>query len=77
MAIKVFIAGDVVPRNRTSLLFKSKRTRELFGSILPVISKSDIRVVNLEAPIINGTPTPIKKSGPALSSYYSRNSICA
>lgn len=60
MAIKVFIAGDVVPRNRTSLLFKSKRTRELFGSILPVISKSDIRVVNLEAPIINGTPTPIK-----------------
>lgn len=64
MAIKVFIAGDVVPRDRTIPLFKSKQTEELFGSILPVINESDIRVVNLEAPIINGTPTPIKN--PAL-----------
>lgn len=66
MAIKVFIAGDVVPRDRTIPLFKSKQTEELFGSILPVINESDIRVVNLEAPIINGAPTPIKKSGPIL-----------
>lgn len=64
--ISVFIAGDIVPRNRTIDLFKLKRTEELFYDFIPYIKKSDISIGNLEAPIIIGDSTPIKKSGPCL-----------
>lgn len=64
MAIKVFIAGDVVPRNRTVEMFNEKRTEALFDGLLPIINEADIKVVNLEAPVKNGELTPIKKSGP-------------
>lgn len=67
MAIKVFIAGDVVPRNRTVEMFNEKRTEALFDGLLPIINEADIKVVNLEAPVKNGELTPIKKSGPVLS----------
>lgn len=66
MAIKVFIAGDVVPWNRTVAMFKEKQTEVLFDRLLPIINEADIKVVNLEAPIKNGEFTPIKKSGPIL-----------
>lgn len=66
MAIKVFIAGDVVPRDRTVAMFKEKRTEALFDRLLPIINEADIRVANLEAPVKNGELTPIKKSGPVL-----------
>lgn len=66
MAIKIFIAGDVVPRDRTIPFFKTKNTDVLFGDIRHIVNDADIRVVNLEAPIIYGKPTPIKKSGPTL-----------
>ncbi len=64
--ITVFVAGDIVPHNRTVNLFKQKRTDDLFRSIIPQINNGDIRIGNLEAPIINGSPSPIKKSGPNL-----------
>lgn len=66
MAIKIFIAGDVVPKDRTLSLFDKKKTKEIFGDILPIIKESDIKIANLEAPVIYGNPTPIKKSGPNL-----------
>ena len=38
----------------------------MFHDLIPYIKDADIRIGNLEAPIINGNPTPIKKSGPCL-----------
>lgn len=55
MAIKVFIAGDVVPRNRTVEMFNEKRTEALFDGLLPIINEADIKVVNLEAPVKMGS----------------------
>ena len=73
MAIKIFIAGDVVPRDRTIPLFQTKQTEILFGEMRHIINDADIRVVNLEAPVIYGKPTPIKKSGPTL--YTTKETI--
>lgn len=64
--ISIFIVGDIVPRNRTVDLFKQKRTDELFHDFIPHIKEANVSIANLEAPIINGNPTPIKKSGPCL-----------
>ena len=64
--ITIFIAGDIVPNNRTVDLFKQKRTDELFHDFIPLIKAANISIGNLEAPIINGNPTPIKKNGPCL-----------
>ena len=64
--MKIFIAGDVVPHHRTMPLFQQKKTEELFDGILPFIRDADISIVNLEAPIITGALSPIKKHGPAL-----------
>ena len=73
MPIKIFIAGDVVPCDRTIPLFKEKQTETLFGSMLSVINEADLKIVNLEAPVIYGQPTPIKKSGPTL--YTSKETV--
>jgi len=64
--ITIFIAGDIVPKNRTVDLFKQKKTDELFHDFIPIIKEAKISIGNLEAPIINGNPTPIKKNGPCL-----------
>lgn len=66
MSISIFIAGDVVPRHRTVRLFKEKRTDYLFNDLIPIIKNADISIVNFEAPIIEQSETPIKKSGPCL-----------
>ena len=66
MAIKIFIAGDVVPVNRTVNLFKEKRTQQLFGEMISEIKNSDISIVNLECPIVMGNVKAIEKCGPAL-----------
>lgn len=65
MSISVFIAGDVVPRNRTIPLFKLKDAKQLFGEMLPHIN-ADLNIVNFEAPVVNGKGKSIAKSGPAL-----------
>ena len=64
--ITIFVVGDIVPRNRTIDLFKQKRTDELFHDFIPHIQEANVSIANLEAPIINGNHTPIKKSGPCL-----------
>lgn len=38
MAIKIFIAGDVVPKGRTITLFQTKQTEILFGEILVTVT---------------------------------------
>lgn len=63
--IKMLIAGDfVVPPNR--LLINSDSYCNRFGEIRRIIADSDYSIVNLESPIIDTTPTPIRKSGPNL-----------
>lgn len=74
MGVKVFIAGDVVPKDRTVPLFKQKKSKEIFGNdIVSIINQSDIKIVNLEAPVILGSPSPILKSGPSL--YTNKETI--
>lgn len=68
MAISLLIAGDVVPNGRTIALFKNRESNILFGEIKNITSATDYNIVNLECPVIAGSPYPIKKHGPALYS---------
>ena len=65
MAVSLFIAGDVVPKGIQPEVFVSNGEK-IFGEVKPYICGADFSIVNLEAPIIKGKPTPIKKSGPCL-----------
>lgn len=64
--VRVYVAGDVVPNNRTLSLFYKRQTKELFGEMIPIINRADIKIVNLEAPVVYNKISPIKKSGPSL-----------
>ena len=63
--IKLFIAGDVVPKGIQPDDFKSKGER-ILNEVKPYIKGADYSVANLEAPIVKEEQTPIKKSGPCL-----------
>ena len=65
MAVSFFITGDVVPKNNQSETFKNESGR-IFSQLKPYIAAANYAIANLEAPIIKGQPTPIKKSGPCL-----------
>lgn len=66
--MKVFIAGDFVPQNRVTTLFKNKQYDDIFSEIKDVILKTDYSVVNLEAPIaVSPQCEKIEKIGPCLS----------
>ncbi len=41
-------------------------TRRSFSEVKTIVEETDYALVNLEAPIVKGTGTPIKKSGPNL-----------
>ena len=62
----IFIAGDVVPMRRTVSLFQERQTETLFGAIRERICSSDLRIVNLEAPVADTGTLRIRKSGPSL-----------
>ena len=66
MAVSLFIAGDVVPKGIQPETFKNNGEK-IFLEIKPYIIGADVSIVNLEAPVIEGKPTPIKKDGPCLS----------
>lgn len=68
MDINIIVAGDVVPSDRTTSLFKEKRTEYLFGDVMPFLQEADYSIVNYEAPVVIDKGAPIKKSGPHLSS---------
>ena len=65
MKISLFIAGDVVPKGIPAETFR-KNGEQIFKDIKPHIKDSDFSIVNLEAPVITGSPTPIMKYGPCL-----------
>ena len=65
MSIKVFIAGDVMPRMGQAKAFKNA-SEKIFNDVKPYITDADIAVANLEAPVVFDKKTPIRKSGPNL-----------
>ncbi len=65
MSVKIFITGDVMPRMGHSEAF-ADASAEIFREVKTFVSGADIAITNLEAPIIKGIKTPIKKSGPNL-----------
>lgn len=65
MSVSIFIAGDVVPRMGQHYAPKAVNEK-IFDPIKPYIAKADISVANLEAPVVIGERSPIKKSGPNL-----------
>jgi len=73
--MKILIAGDFVPQGETARLIEEGNFEAVFGEIPPITARADYSIVNLEAPVINAEPTPIKKSGPNL--YCSSKSLDA
>ena len=64
--MKIVIAGDLVPTKTNELLFEKGDIEALLGSALKSRwESSDLRIFNLEAPVIDGGK-PIVKSGPNL-----------
>lgn len=65
MPIKILMAGDVMPSIDHPEIIITKG-KEIFSNLSEYIEGADIAVANLEAPVISGIPTPIKKAGPSI-----------
>ncbi len=59
----ITIAGDICPRELNCDLFQRGDVHGLFGDLLPLISRTDLFLANLESPLID-TPSPFPKVGP-------------
>ena len=64
--MSIVIGADFVPTSRNKELFINGNVTELVGEKLEnIIKEADLRVFNLEMPLID-EPSPIKKSGPCI-----------
>ena len=63
---RIIIAGDFCPRERVQEHIETQNFENIFGDIKKYTSMADYSIVNLEAPIVNGTAYPISKCGPSL-----------
>lgn len=65
MGLSLLVCGDVAPIGVSPLFFQEKGgiIFEVFESLNRQV---DFSIVNLEAPVVELQPTPIKKSGPCL-----------
>ena len=64
---KIIIAGDFVPGARVEKLIDEGRYADIFEQVVPFTSRADYSIVNLEAPVADGTDIePIEKYGPNL-----------
>lgn len=63
---KIIIAGDFCPKERVQEHIEAQNFENIFGDVKKYTSKADYSIVNLEAPIVNGTAYPISKCGPSL-----------
>lgn len=63
---KIIIAGDFCPKDRVAELVDSGNYEAIFREVKPIVEEADYALVNLEAPIVSGKGTPIKKTGPNL-----------
>lgn len=66
----ILIAGDFAPKDRIATLVDDGQWSEIFENVRPTILNADFALVNLEAPIVCGVGTPIKKAGPNLKSGF-------
>jgi hypothetical protein len=62
---RLIIGSDLCPRPSDERLFREGRTDLLFGELLSLFENADLRVINMECPLVE-TPTPALKSGPVL-----------
>lgn len=62
----VLIAGDFVPREGVASKFDKGQYEDVLGEVKPFVEQSDFSLVNLEAPIVEGKGSPIRKAGPNL-----------
>lgn len=61
--VSIAIAGDLYPGSQSTPYLAKGETEPVFGSLLEILKESDLRVFNLEGPLIN-EPSPINKIGP-------------
>ena len=60
--IRVVIGGDIRPTQHDQHLFESGDAACIFGPMLEHLTRADLSIANLEAPLIE-RDTPISKSG--------------
>lgn len=59
----VLIGADICPIEGNKPFFESGDVERLFHDLLPEMQKADLRVANLECPLVE-EPSPIPKTGP-------------
>ena len=65
--MKILIAGDFCPIERTAPLIEDGNFGEIFDNVKPIISSADYSIVNFECPIVETTSAKrIVKCGPNL-----------
>ncbi len=64
--MKVLIAGDYVPSQRTKQLIENEQYELVFGDFKHIVLEDDYSIVNLECPVVFGNAKPIEKEGPNL-----------
>jgi len=63
--INILIGGDVCPIGRNFSYFRDGNAQSIFNDLLPDFEKADLKMVNLECPLIN-EKSPLFKCGPVL-----------
>ena len=64
--INILIAGDFCPLHRVDKLIGQGKYDSIFSDVKELLTKMDYSLVNLEAPIVLDSATPIDKTGPNL-----------
>lgn len=63
--VSILFTGDFCPQLRMEELVLQKRYAEIFNDMLPEFEKSDLKIIDLECPLLTGE-TKIDKTGPHL-----------
>ena len=64
--IRILVGGDTCPVGRSQHWFQMGDAAAVFTDLLEEFKRADLRIVNLECPLV-GSPSPIRKVGPALA----------
>ncbi|MCC7374085.1 MAG: CapA family protein [Verrucomicrobiales bacterium] len=60
---RIVIAGDLYPGVLSSPLLQAGDAGAVFGDLMPDLQRADLRIVNLEGPLVS-RPDPLPKIGP-------------
>lgn len=64
--MRILIAGDFCPHNRTVKIIEENRSQYLWNNISSVVADHDYSILNFECPIVKQDASPIEKCGPNL-----------